>query len=1126
MAGETLKSLAGAAFLDVDVIAQHLHRAIPAEELVLDRYVFLPHARTGIAAALSHPFAWDGPARATVELKVPVVDDRGGLDAEMTVHVHGPGDVTAIDPHQVVRTFPRADAGDAEVDDLVHVELDRPDLPWLFTPAGPAAGHRLVPWLTLIVAERDRLEWGERRGTTRRAKVRRDQLQPLGDAWAWAHAQVMGAKPPAPATAPTLEQRLSEANAAHNLSRVVCPRRLDDHKHYVACLVPTFRVGVEAGLGLTPSTTTLAPAWGTAADFHAGDPASMVELPVYYSWSFGTGEDGSFESLARLLKPRVAPPGVGRRRVDATRPFAPVALDAGAPGAEIVVTGPVVSPQQPESAPDEHWPAEADQHWAPEVQDALVAKLNNPDRQAHAPAPAGEDLPPPVVGPPLYGSNHARQPRLETEEPAASAQPPWFRELNADPRDRIVGGLGTRVVQAEQEPLMAAAWNQVIGVEAANRTLRLAQLAKHVSASLHRRHLARLGDAALLTTTERVHAKVLDVPGRSVWASLEASSLPEAARVGAFRRLAAVRGRLVRGAGERAGAVAGLVVGADGLTRDWVRLYAAPDGIAVIGELARRRLSDDVAAQVAPGRDAATLLAAWDEELAGPAPPDRLVPDALRGAQVPDTVDFGPQLAAAAVRRILATTPDDRQARDDPEARTTRAAHALMLRNLLALAARAGDGAIAVARGDAERLRIEIARKQPGAVLVTPGALRAFCDRLLEEARSAQIPLDRWVRDAARLNEHVVGVARQPGRGLIDGLEAAGSKVVIEDPFAEPPRDRVDAPGLALLPKLDPLVVIPARIHARLTGGTGKCPGWLAPDWLADGRIEPVMAHPRFHHPMYEPLHRYDREWMVPGLGLIEKPDMATLLQTNNRFLEAYLVGLNHELGRELLWRGYPTDQRGTYFDSFWTGRDELVADLHELPWRAGALGAHIDPSLDGRLVFLVRGDLVRRYPGVVAHAVRQATDAGGQPLADHGVPLFEPASDQSPVRTLFHVHLAPNVLLVGFDLRREQIDVADETWWFTLSENPTEPRFGLDAERAGAIDRDNLTWQDFGVGAPGQFLDATQHTAIGFDGPASNPPVEHAQWGATSAEVAYLLFQLPARAAFLGRRMVAGATG
>ena len=33
-------------------------------------------------------------------------------------------------------------------------------------------------------------------------------------------------------------------------------------------------------------------------------------------------------------------------------------------------------------------------------------------------------------------------------------------------------------------------------------------------------------------------------------------------------------------------------------------------------------------------------------------------------------------------------------------------------------------------------------------------------------------------------------------------------------------------------------------------------------------------------------------------------------LETRRAFIEAVLVGLNHEMGRELLWRGYPTDQR------------------------------------------------------------------------------------------------------------------------------------------------------------------------------------------------------------------------
>lgn len=237
----------------------------------------------------------------------------------MTVHVHGPANVVEFDSRQVIRVFPKADAADAEVEDLAHVEFDRPDLPWMFTPAGPDATGRLVPWITLVAVERNCIRWGKRRGATRDADIRRDQLQSLAGAWGWAHAQVMGAKD----SGPPLEQRLSESNAAHNLSRLVCPRRLK------------------------PASQTLEPAWGSTADFNSGDPGSMVALPVYFSWEFATGEQGNFESLARLLKPVVAPAGVGRRRVDATRPWPALELDVNDPGAEIVIEGPVVSLMKP-----------------------------------------------------------------------------------------------------------------------------------------------------------------------------------------------------------------------------------------------------------------------------------------------------------------------------------------------------------------------------------------------------------------------------------------------------------------------------------------------------------------------------------------------------------------------------------------------------------------------------------------------------------------------------------------------------------------------------------------------------------------------------------------------------------
>jgi hypothetical protein len=1101
----TLRSLAGDAFSENDVISA-MHAPLQPEQIVLDRYVLLPHARTGIAAALSTPFAWSLPTRVSVKITVPVNDSRGALNAEMQMHVFGPADVLELDSRQVIRTLPKAHAANAEVANLVHMEFDRPDLPWLFTPAGPDGAGHLVPWITLVVSEFRYLEWGDQRGAVRLARIRRDQLQPLNDAWAWAHAQVAGAKPLAPTTAPTLEQRLSEANASYNLSRLLCPRRLDVQTHYVACVVPTFLAGAQAAMGLEP-VKTLEPAWGSSADFAGGDPWDMISLPVYFSWEFTTGEAGNFEGLARRLKPAIAPHGVGRRRVDATRPWPGEALVAGDPGAEMVVEGPVVSPQGAETDadfdPDEPpWPDENQQQWPAAVTDELVASLNRADEQAHLPDPG-----PPLVCPPLYGGLHAKQARIETDGAAAAAQPPWFHELNIDPRERIVAGLGTRVVEAEREDLMLSAWSQVEGVEAANRAFRMAQLGRRVSASLHRRHLSRLSDGGLLGITDRVHAKVLAAPARTVWAQLSDSSLPRTVTTGAFRRLTRARGPVLRAAlaslDERRAAVAALAVAVDRLTTSWVLSYVSPDGITGLSETAAARITPEIAAQIDPSGDRDALLKRWRDALAKPGVPDRLDPAALHP---PATVDLSHAFLTSLLQRLLRAAPTLNQIQNEPLAALGGATRAALLQVVVQIATGLNIAALPVSAADAHRLELPVHPTELGVSTLGTSDLRAFAERMIEAARGRHVILP--AQEAEQRGNQLRALAAThlnfTGQAAAHALEAIGRKAVLNDPFADPPRARVFVPGIGLLQKLDPTVTVPARALARLKAGSGRFPGWLRPDWFDDGRIEPVMACPTFPYPMFEPLYRYDRDWVIPGLGKINMPEMATLLQTNNRFIEAYLVGLNHEMARELLWRDYPTDQRGTYFDSFWTGETELVAKLHESAWAAGSLGQHVKPELDGQLVMLVRGELIRRYPGVVAHAVRQAD-------SDHGVPIFEA---DSPARTLFQIVVPPNLLLAGFSLTKTRATQAGETWWFTLSENPTEPRFGLDPSRQGPISRANLIWDDFGVLKPGQFLSASRGGAIIFD---------FSKWGASSAQMAYLLFQLPARAAFRATKMIEG---
>ncbi len=804
----------------------------------------------------------------------------------------------------------------------------------------------------------------------------------------------------------------------------------------------------------------------------------MVDLTVYYAWRFSTGEDGNFESLARKLKPFPAPAGVGRRRADATQPWLPAPITVDDPGAEMVVEGPIVSLQKTEDAPPaDKWPSAADQVWPQAVTDELIQRVNLPDRQANLPPadPPPADPPPPLVGPPLYGSHHAKQPRIETEEPAASRQPQWFRELNLDPRNRMVGGVGTRVIQAEQEDLMAEAWNQVGDVEAANRALRLAQLAKQLSASLHQRHLATMSEAGLLAATERVHAKVLSEPGRSVWAAVGASSLPPAVTTGAFRRLTRLRGPVVKAAKLAAQplAVEALTVREDHLTADWVLTYANPDAVEGLGAAARERINVRIAARIAPGVDRDALLGEWDDALKAPGPEEPLSPERVAQGRF-DTLDVRRPMYAALLVQLLAGMPTPEQMREDEDAAAAGAATAEHLRTLGAQAQQLNIGKVEVPLDDAKRLDLPVADEDQARrlAIVEIEPLRDWANRMLDLIRQMndRLPFPEFERAAEGLKDRLIERGRISGDRLASGFKAIAERIVTDDAYAEDDRSRLDVPALGLLGKLDPKVTVPARINARLTLGSGRLPSWIRPDWFDDLRIEPVMACPKFAYPMYEPLDRYEREWMIPGLGLIKRPDMATLLETNNRFIEAYLVGLNHEMARELLWREYPTDQRGTYFNSFWTGKPELIADLHEAPWRTGGLSAHMDKKLDKKIVFLVRGDLIRRYPGVVAHAVRQAQDGVDRkfdPVTN--VPILEEAGVDTPKKTLFHIHLPPNILLVGFDLEEREIIDDDDRWWFTLSENPSEPRFGLDESRdkpvpPGGPSRDDLIWDDFGV--------------------------------------------------------------
>jgi hypothetical protein len=245
----------------------------------------------------------------------------------------------------------------------------------------------------------------------------------------------------------------------------------------------------------------------------------------------------------------------------------------------------------------------------------------------------------------------------------------------------------------------------------------------------------------------------------------------------------------------------------------------------------------------------------------------------------------------------------------------------------------------------------------------------------------------------------------------------------------------VDTLRATVVARLDPAITVASRIRPLIS----------APVAPAGDQLDPVMAAPRFPQPMYEALRDLSQDLLVPGLG--EVPDnTVALLQTNPRFVEAFLVGLNHEMARELLWRGFPTDQRGSCFRQFWDVRGggptftsgEDIPPIHT--WVAArSLGQNATGGTAGRVVLLLRGEVFRRYPTAIVYAVR-ATVPPGQTVPRPGTVEAEP---------VFRGSLDPDIMFFGFGFTAAQARgvATDPGWFFVIQQQPAEPRFGLDVD-------------------------------------------------------------------------------
>lgn len=1024
------------------------------------KYAFLPWMRVGIASEIKEQDALGqtppNPAacaklRASIDVTLQLQDVS---IADSTLHTEpvaktaqliGPGDIMGISRDAIVRTEPRDQVSNFEANCFPYVEFYEEDFPWRYTPAAPGAqgGHRLRPWLLLLVLEDDEYTvnanpqnpQGLAVLTIKQTKIN-EVLFPHTQSWAWAHVHFyedLTNTPGTPAYASEVTQRL-QTNPDSAVSRLLCPRKLQAEKSYRAFLVPAFETGRLAGLDKDPKDVlTQTPSW----QYGGAPDACPTDFPIYFQWGFRTGLSGDFKSLATLLQPKVLGPEFGERPMDITRPG--FGMDAlGAANLESPTLG-LGGALKPVGFQKDAWPkGPNDRNYrdhlakilniSEDLQDKNSTPSILPPHPLFFSASLGDD---PIVTPHIYGKFHSLINRLGTP-----GNPAWVETMNLDPRHRATAGLGGQVVQEHQEEFMESAWKQVGEVNAANQKLRELELAKQVNQALYAKRIAPLGVDKLMHITAPMHLAVL-ASNQTVHESVRQSHIPVAAKSATMRKLVRPGKKIIRRMNRVALESDAVVT----LQKDAVLIHKkmiqhfniAPEDTAEVKlTAAAPKEVPNMAVAVSTVQDAVTTAVndfQTDKMLV-----QHAVLDALAVLKMPA---YNAALLQQTVAGIVKT------------------------QNAVTLANRLIDKITTYAFTPSEitvTVEAEMFKEVYG-----KSSTGKYKDGVLLKRSLGKKETER-VTNATSLDEVL------QYQSILAGFGQAVQAMPGITP-ARPIIENLTDFGADLWAHLKPEINLHKRVGATLKVWSASENQYVTP-------TGPVMAFPEFREPVYEHLHKISKDFIIPNCNDIPQNSL-TILEPNSAFIEAYMAGLNHEMARELLWREYPTDQRGSYFRKFWDTKDNITADpsllnpdIKLLPDWTEDLGQH---SLRAKnlLVLVIRGELLLKYPNTVVFAqkAKWVTPGKKRTLAGTENDLNNPDFFKFPV---IHARLDPDIMLFGFTLPPAiaRGTSTDPGWFFVLKERPGHISFGLD-EFSGAVspanDLNALTWKHFAPnpGAP-----------------------------------------------------------
>lgn len=1092
-------------------------------------YSFLPWLRQGIANLItSADLDTTIKTRASINVELTLTGAAVGAGAPLTqtisqqVELYGPGDIIGLTlpavsearevPAEVLRTDPRNWITNFEANYLAAIDFYDEDFPWRYTPAAPdSTGLHLRPWIALIVLEES--EFKEGKDTAHRPlpyiEVSDAKLfPPAEELWAWAHVHFNQSLSGDPNTLVSsdmsavlpLVQSILAANPDMAYSRILCPRRLADNTGYHAFIVPVFETGRLTCLGSQPGLAPHATfsAWAP----YTGRPEASF-YPIYYRWYFRTAAQGDFESLVRLLKPQPVDSRVGSRDMDVQDPGSSLpGIDDPALVGILKLGGALRVPDVDLDAAElatrnkyENW----DQPYPDTFQTALAKFINLPDdyaaqtplaaNTASGLAPGGD--PDPLITAPLYGRWHALTQRLLLNRDGTPApnNTNWVHRLNLDPRFRVPANFGADVVETNSEEYMNYAWEQIGDVLAANAQIRRLLLAREVSWRWHALSLQPLAAA----NQEKAFMLTAPVASR-VMASPTTVAYTQTTSLVPPVYTSTVMRRVVR-PGSR-------------LMRN-LPFTASITPQNLLGRVNSGAVSAAPPVVVPPGVPTV-------DQVAGAAAPTNIPPWVLALLARYPWLPLALLLAAFALALLLLVIP--------------------LIGIVLAIGVIAGGVYL-------YRL-LKKWQMASGAPLSLPQANQTL-------AAVDQMP------HSPDFTLNAPGSSIRPTTGSSDSPTAVRFKNALRDSFMivtttrtvslRPAPVALDLNLLTakMVAGVDPQVTIPRRGLSVIS-----IPQWIR-DQIGD-QFGEVMAYPKIDLAMYRPLKAISSELFLPNINLIQNNSI-TLIETNQKFIEAYMLGLSHEFARKLLWREFPTDQRGSYFRQFWDPRpyrdtknlspEQLKEKLYDIPelhrWALTSnLGDHNNRATPGvkgeEAVLVIRGELLKRYPTAVIYAHHAQW-----PITNGAIDLTQPRSlqdidaafEENPPDTivkmpLYEAKVDPDIYFFGFDLTIPEAKggpgtspTDDPGWFFVIKQRPGEPRFGLELGRTGPLEVfDELTWSD--AAAPAGFLLAKALSPVPLSPvPAGDPEGKLPQHtddaqvnkaAISSARWAYLLFRAP----------------